>query len=204
MDGMHDLGGMQGFGPVKVERNKPIYSYPWEARAHALNILSRKLDVYTVDEYRHAIERMDPRHYLRAPYYERVLTGCVSLWVEKGLVTVEELEKLAGGTFPLALPITPGRGNHPERRSYAVGDRVTVRSEFVSGHHRMPGYVRGKTGVVVGISPAYQFPDADAHMMEADHEPTYDVRFESTDLWPESCESAAVMVGLFESYLQPA
>ena len=33
-------------------------------------------------------------------------------------------------------------------------------------------------------------------------EPTYDVRFSSTELWPDAAEPAQVHVGVFESYLE--
>ena len=79
-----------------------------------------------------------------------------------------------------------------------------IRSEHVPGHSRIPGYIRGKTGVVVSESPAYPFPDAHAHAVEAENEPTYDVRFRSEDLWPNSAESALVHVGVFQSYLERA
>ena len=68
----------------------------------------------------------------------------------------------------------------------------------------MPGYIRGKTGVVVGVSPAYPYPDAAAHGLPPATEPTYDVRFETADLWPDSADRAAVHVGVFRSYLLPA
>jgi nitrile hydratase len=74
----------------------------------------------------------------------------------------------------------------------------------VPGHSRIPGYIRGKTGVVVSESPAYPFPDAHAHAVEAENEPTYDVRFRSEDLWSNSAESALLHVGVFQSYLERA
>src|SRR4030095_4950193 len=95
-----------------------------------------------------------------------------------------------------------GRSNAANRERFAPGDRVRVRMESVPGHIRMPGYIRGKTGVVVSESPAYPFPDAHAHGVEAQDEPTYDVRFRSEELWPGSCEPALVHVGLFQSYLE--
>jgi nitrile hydratase len=79
-----------------------------------------------------------------------------------------------------------------------------VKADYFAGHIRMPGYIRGKCGVVVSESPAYPFPDAHAHGVEAQDEPTYDVRFRSEDLWPDSSESALVHVGVFESYLERA
>ena len=202
MDGVHDMGGRQGFGRVRYTLKAQTFHEPWERRANALYSLAVKLGIFNMDEYRHAIERMEPRHYLSASYYERSLTSLATLCVEKGIVTQEELELRAGGEFPLSLPIGPGRSNVTTRGKFKPGDRVHVRVEHISGHVRAPGYVRGKTGVVVGVSPAYPFPDAHAHGIHADDEPTYDVRFDSLDLWPDSADPAQVHVGLFESYLE--
>jgi nitrile hydratase subunit beta len=204
MDGVHDLGGKQGFGPVRYETSRAVFKAAWEPRANALYSLGVKLGLINMDEYRHAIERMEPRHYLSASYYERSLTGFATLCVEKGVVTREELERRAGGAFPLSLPSAEGRPNAVPRERFAIGDRVRVKNEFVSGHVRMPGYIRGKTGIVVDISPAYPFPDAAAHSLEAQDEATYDVRFRTEDLWPQAADTASVHVGVFESYLEKA
>lgn len=204
MDGMHDLGGRQGFGAVRHGPDAAVFHEDWEKRINALYGLAVRLGIFNMDEYRHAIERMEPRHYMNAGYYERTLTSLATLCVEKGVLTRAELEERAGGLFPLALPLGPGRGNVPTRRSYEAGDRVRVRSDHVAGHVRMPGYIRGKTGVVVSESPRYPFPDAHAHGLAAEDEPTYDVRFKSTDLWPEAADDALVHVGVFQSYLEPA
>ena len=204
MDGMHDLGGKQGFGAVRYSLNAQAFHAPWEVRVNSLYALAVRLGIFNMDEYRHAIERMEPRHYLTASYYERSLTSLATLCVEKGVLTVEELEQRALGSFPLAAPSAPGRSNVAERQRFSPGDRVRVRADHVPGHVRMPGYIRGKTGVVVGESPLYPFPDAHAHGVDADDEPTYDVRFNALDLWPDSAEPALVHVGVFQSYLQRA
>jgi nitrile hydratase subunit beta len=204
MDGVHDLGGKQGFGPVRYASNRTAFKAAWEPRANALYSLGVRLGLINMDEYRHAIERMEPRHYLSASYYERSLTGFATLCVEKGIVSQEELERLAEGLFPLSLPSAEGRLNAMPRESFAVGDRVRVKNEFVSGHVRMPGYIRGKTGVVVGISPPYPFPDASAHNLQSQYERTYDVGFRTEDLWPQASDPATVHVGVFESYLERA
>ena len=202
MDGMHDLGGKQGFGRIRYALNAQVFHEPWEKRVNALYGLAVKLGIFNMDEYRHAIERMEPRHYLSASYYERSLTGLATLCVEKGIVTQAELEKRANGTFPLSMPSAPGRSNIPGRERFKAGDRVRVRSDYVPGHMRMPGYIRGKTGVVVSESPAYPFPDAHAHGVKAEDEPTFDVRFRSEDLWPNSSDAALVHVAVFQSYLE--
>jgi nitrile hydratase len=204
MDGIHDLGGRQGFGAVRYTHGAAAFHAPWEVRVNALYAHAVKLGIFNMDEYRHAIERMEPRHYLTASYYERSLTSLATLFVEKGVVTRAELESRAGGAFPLSTASAPGRGNVATRERFEPGDRVRVRMDHVPGHVRMPGYIRGKTGVVVSESPAYPFPDAHAHGVPAEDEPTYDVRFRTQDLWPESAEAALVHVGVFQSYLERA
>ena len=202
MDSIHDLGGRQGFGAVRYTPKAHAFHADWEVRVNALYALAVKHGIFNMDEYRHAIERMEARHYLSATYYERTLTSLATLLVEKGVVSREELERRAGGIFPLSAPSAPGRTNVATRERFKPGDRVRVRPDYVPGHIRMPGYIRGKTGVVVGESPAYPFPDAHAHSVEAEDEPTYDVRFRSEDLWPNSADPALIHVGVFQSYLE--
>ena len=72
MDGIHDLGGKQGFGKVRHSPVAKAFHAPWEKRANALYSLAVKAGIFNMDEYRHAIERMEPRHYLSAGYYERI------------------------------------------------------------------------------------------------------------------------------------
>lgn len=202
MDGIHDMGGRQGFGPVRYTLNATAFHSPWEVRVNSLYAFAVRSGIFNMDEYRHAIERMEPRHYLAASYYERSLTSLATLCVEKGIVSRRELEERAGGAFPLALPSAPGRGNASDRERFKPGDRVRVKTDHVPGHVRMPAYIRGKAGVVVGESPAYPFPDAHAHGVEAEDEPTYDVRFRSEDLWGSDADAALVHVGVFQSYLE--
>ena len=96
MDGAHDLGGKTGFGKVVREPNEPVFHHLWEGLAWALFILSvAKLRAYKADAYRHAVERMEPGWYLRARYYERMLTGVTTLLIERGVVPHEELESVS-------------------------------------------------------------------------------------------------------------
>ena len=204
MDGVHDLGGRQGFGPVRFTHGATAFHARWEVRVNALYAQAVRAGLFNMDEYRHAIERMEPRHYVSASYYERSLTSLATLCVEKGVVPLAELEARAGAMFPVARPAAPGRGNADARTPFAPGDRVRVRDDHVAGHVRMPAYIRGRTGVVVGVSPPYPFPDAHAHGVPADDEPTYDVRFSADELWPGAAEPALVHVAVFESYLERA
>ena len=75
MDGIHDLGGRQGFGPIRYSAGAPAFHEDWEKRVNALYGMAVRRGIFNMDEYRHAIERMPPRHYLSASYYERSLTS---------------------------------------------------------------------------------------------------------------------------------
>jgi nitrile hydratase len=204
MDGMHDLGGKQGFGRVRFKKNAPVFHHAWHARSNALFALGVRCGIFNMDEYRHAIERMEPRHYLTADYYERSLTGVATLCVEKGVVTRAELEKRAGGAFPLSAPLGQGRTNAPARARFQPGDRVRVKDDYVPGHVRMPAYIRGKAGVVVSESAPFPYPDAEAHGVAAVDEPTYDVCFRTEELWPGDTDAAELVAAVFQSYLERA
>src|SRR3954464_4692452 len=134
MDGVHDLGGRNGYGPVRYTHDAKAFHARWEVRVNSLYAHAVRSGIFNMDEYRYAIERMDPRHYLAASYYERSLTSLATLCVEKGLVSREELERRAGGEFPLAAPSAPGRTNAAARERFAAGDRVRVRMDSVPGH----------------------------------------------------------------------
>jgi len=206
MDGVHDMGGRQGFGPIGFTPAAESFHAGWEKRANALYGMAVKLGIINMDEYRHAIERMDPRHYLGASYYERSLTGLATLLVEKGVATEAELDALAGGHFPLSHPNASDAGavNAPDRRGFQRGERVRVKVIYASGHIRMPAFIRGKIGTIVREGPLTPFPDAHAHGLHAADEPTYDVRFRSEDLWPGGADSALVHAVVFQSYLEAA
>lgn len=224
MDGLHDLGGRQGFGPVRRQGHTEPFHGEADIRIAAMWVRLVRLGVYNMDEYRHAIERMEPRHYLSASYYERTFTAVATLCVERGVFSAGELQAAAAaaadsaatdasagpaGTrapapLHLSLPSREGRsgaqpGDLPE---IALGDRVRVKNDFVPGHIRMPGYIRGKTGVVVGVSPAYPFPDAHGHGIESPWQRSFDVRFAARDLWPDGAEEAEIQVGVFHGYLE--
>lgn len=208
MDGIHDLGGMAGFGPIEVELDEPTFHEAWEATAFRLNVASIVLlRAYNADEYRHAIERMTPMHYLEARYYERVLTGVATLLVEKGLLDLEDLETRAGGCFPLALPVRPNADDgrtEPAKPRFDVGARIRVREGHAPGHTRVPRYVRGRRGIVIHVAPAFSYPDASAHDLPRRREATYHVEFGAEELWAEDAESDdTIVVDLWESYLEP-
>ena len=92
MNGIHDLGGRHGLGPINPELNEPVFHAPWEGRAFGLFASTFVFAGYTVDEFRHAIENMDPAHYLKSSYYEHWMSAFESLLTKRGIVTREELD----------------------------------------------------------------------------------------------------------------
>jgi nitrile hydratase subunit beta len=224
MDGVHDLGGMQGFGPVEREANEPTFHAAWEAVVLAMQHAGRMGRIYNIDEFRHGIERMAPAHYLRATYYEKWLDGMIRILVEKGVVGAEDLA--ARQAFFEQKPEAPAAaalsGPPPVRRAFrpasltdfiretgatprfAPGDPVRPREMHPHGHTRLPRYARGKRGVIHLCHGIHVFPDTNAHGRGEQPQPLYSVRFDARELWGESAEpNQVVHIDLWESYLLP-
>ena len=224
MDGVHDLGGMQGFGRVEREENEPVFHARWEAEVLAMMRAGGGRGVYNLDEFRHAVERMPPAHYLSATYYEKWLEGITRLFKEKGVVTEAEIEARTAffearpdasataaltGPLPERVPSTTGWPQESMRHTgvrprFAPGDRVITRHIHPRGHTRMPRYARGKRGVVHLVHGVHVFPDSHAHGLGEQPQPLYSVRFEARELWGEAAEPCQwVHLDLWESYLEP-
>ncbi|MCK9817528.1 nitrile hydratase subunit beta [Pseudomonas sp. MAFF 302046] len=209
MDGFHDLGGFQGFGPVPHRINslsyQPVFKQDWEHLAYSLMFIGvDQLKKFSVDEVRHAVERLDVRQHVGTEYYERYVIATATLLVETGVITQAELDEALGSPFKLANPAhSQGRPAITGRAPFAVGDRVRVRDEYVAGHIRMPAYVRGKEGVILHRThEQWPFPDTIGHGdLSAVPQPTYHVEFKVTDLWGDAADDGRVVVDLFESYL---
>jgi nitrile hydratase len=206
VDGVHDLGGMQDFGPVLADLAEPVFHASWEARVFGTGAIVTLQGLASTNTFRHAIERMDPAHYLGSSYYEHWLTAFATLLVEQGVLTREELEARTGGSFPLSRPSQAPSwtgATAGARSRFAVGDRVCVSEAHPRGHTRCPRYVRGKRGLVDRCDGAFTLPDADVHGSDSPLEPTYSVRFDAQELWGEEADaSATVSVDLWESYLE--
>jgi nitrile hydratase beta subunit len=206
VDGIHDLGGMQGFGPVVHSPAEPVFQGQWEAVARALMAVVAGAVEASGGEFRHSIERMEPGHYLTSSYYEHWLTAAATLAVEHGLVTLSDLEERAGGQFPLSGPVlappVADAGPDSGEPCFGVGDPVRVRDWHPPGHTRCPRYVRGKAGTVVRVDGIHSVPDIEAHGAARRYEQTYSVRFDAADLWGASQRGVSVHVDLWDSYLE--
>jgi len=224
VNGVHDLGGMHGFGPVEREENEPPFHGDWEAVMVAIqNAVCREdAGAMNIDEFRHGIEQMDPVHYLASPYFEHWLDGITRVLLDKGLIVAEDLETRtsffldredAPATAALTGPIPDLPPRSDARRGvireatapprFVPGDRVLTRDDSPAGHTRLPRYARGKHGIVERCHGVHVFPDTNAHGLGESPQPVYSVRFAAHDLWGDAAEpNQTVNLDMWESYLE--
>lgn len=194
MDGIHDMGGSRAFAADLTERDEADFHAAWEARAFVISNLYLSAGCANTDQFRHAIERLDPDAYLADGYFGRWL-GAVELLVDEadGRPTPGVYTD-AGAGRELAVP-----------PKFGVGDAVRARDHNPPGHTRLPGYVRNRIGEVVLLQGGWVLPDTHAHDQGENPEHVYAVRFGGEELWGVDAEpGTSVTVDLFESYLDPA
>ena len=216
MDGIHDLGGRQGFGPIDVHEPEEPFHEAWEARVLGMvRAMSRAPD-WSIDWFRHCRELIEPVDYLTRPYYDQWLQTYAAMMVASGVASVEELASGKASTaVGLPPPMEPGAVARAKqavvrfdreggRPAFAVGDAVRAKPHGVPGHTRLPAYVRGRRGRIESSHGAHVLPDANA-LGEARAEPLYTVAFEGAELWPEAAgRRERVFLDLWESYLDRA
>lgn len=217
MNGIHDLGGMQGFGRIEREDNEPVFHARWEGRVRAMMTAGLRLGLYNLDEFRWAVERMDPARYLAASYYEKWLAAIERLYVEKGVITREELDDRLKHARPVPSAVEDPRelrrlldpapserhGTLTDPPRFTSGDPVVARNIHPPSHTRLPRYVRGKRGVVDRLHGAYVLPDQNAIGLGQRLEYVYSVRFEACELWgKEAPPHDRVYIDLWEQYLE--
>jgi nitrile hydratase len=219
MNGVHDMGGMHGFGPIVREENEPLFHAPWEAQVRAMTVIARSQGYFNIDAFRYGIERMDPAHYLRAPYFERWLASTERNLLEHGFLTRDELDERTEyfrrhpeairqrGVATAPTPERPDERADPQLAAsqFAVGDAVITRNVHPHEHTRLPRYARGKRGIVQRLHGPQIFPDTNALGLGENPQPLYSVCFDARELWGDSAEPRqTVSLDLWESYLEPA
>jgi len=217
VNGVHDMGGMHGFGPVTPERDEPVFHHAWEARTHAMTIASPTRG--NIDVGRHQRELIPGPEYLRMSYYQRWFRSLSDLLLKSRLVTPEELangradpSEPKGSPRLLAAAVTAAltnRGSYVREVAapplFQPGDTVRARVLNPTGHTRLPRYARGRTGVVEREHGAHVFPDSNAHGHGEDPRRLYTVRFSARELWgPDAHASDSVSLDLWEPYLERA
>jgi nitrile hydratase subunit beta len=216
VNGIHDMGGMHGFGPVLPEENEPVFHETWEGRVFGLRVhLRERFGDLNIDYRRHQIERLRPDLYLQSSYYQRWLETLLKDCVRNGLIDETELQLINRGRMPPARAIgakaAPPKAAHGYARAidtppaFKVGDQVRGRNLHVTGHTRIPRYARGKQGVIVADHAGFVFPDANAALAGENPQRLYTVKFTARELWGDAAHAKdTVRIDLWESYLEPA
>lgn len=90
---------------------------------------------------------------------------------------------------------------------FRPGQQVVVAARPHRAHHRTPGYVKGKTGIVERVHASFRNPESRAYGNDGLPEQTlYLVRFAQHDVWSEYRGPAGdrLYVDLFEHWLEEA
>ena len=216
MDGPHDLGGKQGFGPIDVNEPEQPFHHEWEARMWGM---SRCTDMpeWTIDWWRYVRELIDPVDYLTRPYFDSWAQTQFAAFIESGVLTVDEIRAGQSATPPITKAdvintqqaIESARSAKCFERaaeqtpSYKIGDQIITQVLGNQNHTRLPAYARGKNGVIVAHHGTHIFPDESARGREiAQH--LYTVAFDASTLWAEAgTRKDRIFLDLWESYLEP-
>jgi nitrile hydratase len=220
MNGVHDMGGMHGMGPLVRETNEPTFHHPWEGRVYAITRALRARDgAWNLDAHRHGVERIPPGDYLRMTYYERWIEVLVRTLLETGAATQPEIEgghstvpgqeretpRLTAANVASTIDLRPSarRDAIGSTAHFKVGQPVRARNMHPTGHTRLPRYARGKTGIVVRDRGVYVLPDTHADDRGENPGHLYSVRFTARDLWGDGRSSLdSVYLDLWDSYLE--
>ena len=208
-----------GFGPVAPERDEPVFHADWERRAMALASAMDSTGEWTLDMSRHANESIPPAQYLAMSNYEIWIAGLVDLMTAAGLVTRAEIasgrmmtpaKKVRGKLLAEELPAILAKGDPTTRPAtgtarYGPGDKVRTCNMHPLGHTRLPLYLRGHVGEIIGLHGTHVFPDYNAHGKGENPQPLYTVRFNAHEIWGTARHPHdTISADLWEPYLEPA
>jgi nitrile hydratase len=227
MNGVHDMGGMHGLGPVNPEPNEPVFHTDWEKKVFALNLAMGAWRKWNIDGGRYSRELMPPAEYLATGYYEHWLWGLELLLKQNGFVRDDEVAERERATLAGKAPMAsarPAEGalrphdvprylqnrraarmSDPVPPKFKAGDEVVAKRMNPLGHTRLPRYVRGRRGVIDRDHGVFIFPDTHAAGLGRKPQHVYAVRFTARELWgPEASPRDAIYVDLWDDYLDPA
>jgi nitrile hydratase subunit beta len=219
MNGVHDMGGMHGMGPIQPEKNEPVFHEKWEGRSYAITRAMGAWGKWNLDASRFQRELIPPLDYFRMSYYERWIAALVELMLKSGLVTRTELEigrpdqgsakqrpPLTAGKVPtLVSKGIPASRNVPVEPRFQAGQRVRARNINPVGHTRLPRYARGRAGTVDRDHGVFLFPDTNALFLGERPQHVYSVRFAARELWgQQAAPQDSVYLDLWDDYLEPA
>ena len=224
MNGVHDMGGMHGFGRVEIEIDEPVFHEAWEGRVYGMLQQARRTNGWQIGRNRAIIESMPPAKYLTASYYERFLEALEQQVLAAGLVTEEELGRRIdqyrdhpdgqvprredpAGVARIRAAIATARHPEPEGAAprFRLGDPVLVRNLNPRGHTRLPRFIRGERGVIARVNGWCLIEDADTTGLGPNPQTVYTVRFDAGEVWGPNAEpNQSVYLEMWEGYLDPA
>jgi len=219
VNGVHDMGGMDGFGKVEPELNEPMFHTEWEARVLAMVRAMGAAGAFNIDTSRFYRETLPPEVYLGSSYYRKWLLGLEYLLVDKGFVGADEIA--AGHAMAPAKPLKRGkftqadverimvRGKFarpaPAAAKFKPGNRVRAKNIHPTTHTRLPRYARGHIGVIELNHGCQVFPDSAATESGENPQWLYTVVFDATELWgPDADPTLKISIDAFEPYLEVA
>lgn len=212
-----DLGGQSGHGPITPEPEGELFHARWEPRALALTLAMGATGAWNIDMSRAARETLPD--YAELGYYEIWIAALQRLLGERRLLQTDELvaahslqpapalprllvaadvaKVLAAGAPTLRPTTAPA--------ALRVGQRVRTRACAVPHHSRLPGYVRGKCGVIERAHGMHVYADANGQGLGEQPQWLYTVAFDGNELWGAAAAAGlTVSVDAWEPYLEPA
>ena len=218
MNGVHDMGGMDGFGKVEAEPNEPPFHSSWEGRVLAMQRAMGYAGAWHIDHSRYAQETLPAPVYLLSSYYQRWTLAMEKNLVNRGYVTRDELAAghALAPTKPLSRKLTADvvRGGMARNSFYRQqqgparfkpGDRVRTVNINPQTHTRLPRYARDKLGVVELVHGCHAYPDSVANDEGDNPQWLYTVVFDSREIWGADADpTLRISIDAFEPYLAPA
>jgi nitrile hydratase beta subunit len=217
MNGVHDMGGMDGFGRVEVEPNEPPFHAGWEGRVLALQRAMGYAGAWHIDDSRYSQETLPPQVYLAVSYYQRWALGMEKNLLERGFVAPEEFaaghalapgkalpRKLSADVVQRGMTRNSFFRQHRGPALFKPGDRVRTRNVHPPGHTRLPRYARDKRGTVELVHGCHAYPDSVAAGHGDDPQWLYTVVFDGREIWgPDAEPGLTISIDAFEPYLEP-
>jgi len=219
MNGVHDVGGMQDFGPIRPEANEPVFHAPWEGRVLAMNLAIAAWGKIFADNRRYVRELIPAAEQLAMSYYQKWYAGLIMNIVEASMVTRAEVESgmPERGSPKLTPPLSaarvpafwsngsPKNRNVPATARFRVGQRVRARNINPLTHTRLPRYARDKFGIVESARGVFVFPDSNAQGLGEKPQHLYSVCFMARELWGDQGGAKdTVYIDMWDDYLEPA
>ncbi len=226
MNGLFDLGGADGLGPIDPPKDEPVFRADWERVVLTMFPALSRAGWFVLDQFRHGIEVMDPAVYLKSPYYEHWLHSFELYGERNGELDMDELDRrtkyyLDNPEAPLPeretsqelvdfVTAATASGVSPQRPTdkpvrFAVGEKVRLSTNAPFGHTRLARYVRGKMATVVAHRGSFVYPDAAGNGLGEDPQHVYTVQFDSVELWGDQAEqNTTTTFDVWDPYIEHA